>query len=357
MLSIVLVVIIFSLLVIAHEWGHFIVARRNGVKVEEFGIGFPPRMFGRKRKGTIYSINWLPIGGFVRLKGEDGEAKGKDSFASKGYWQKVKIVLAGVTMNLLIAYVLIVILLIAGIPAILPSGFVKLGPIKPSSIESSNLTVLAVNKGSAAEKSGIKVGDKILSINGQNLTTTEQLQTVTRDNTGKEVEIMFTQNGQAKSIKAQLGTDEKTGYLGLASQPIEIARYNPLVALVAGVVVLFQMVIATIAAFGEFIVGLFTRAQVSENVAGPVGIVGLFGGVMQFGWRFALAFIASISLSLAVINSLPIPALDGGRLFIMTLTRLGVKISQRNEALVHWAGFIGLILLIVIVTISDISRL
>ncbi len=357
MLSIVLVIIIFSILVIAHEWGHFIVARRNGVKVDEFGVGFPPRAFGRKVKGTLYSINWLPIGGFVRLKGEDGEAKGKDSFSNKGYWSKVKIVMAGVTMNLLIAYVLIVVLLIAGLPAILPSGFVKFGPIKPSRIETSNLLVLAVNKGSAAEKADIKVGSEIIAINNQNLTTTEQLQAETRKLAGQQVSLVVRKDGQDKTVQTTLGSDDKTGFLGLAAQPMEVARYNPLSALVAGVVVLFQMVVATIAAFGEFIVGLFTRARVSENVAGPVGIVGLFGGVMQFGWRYALAFVASISLSLAVINALPIPALDGGRLFVMTLTRLGVKISPQREALVHWAGFIVLILLVIIVTISDISRL
>jgi regulator of sigma E protease len=253
--------------------------------------------------------------------------------------------------------VLIVVLLIAGLPAILPTGFVKFGPIKPSSIETSNLLVLAVNKGSAAEKADIKVGSEILSINGQNLATTEQLQTTTREQAGKQVEIVVRKNGQDKTVQANLGSDEKTGFLGLAAQPMEVARYHPLAALVAGVVVLFQMVVATIAAFGEFIVGLFTRAQVSENVAGPVGIVGLFGGVIQFGWRYALAFVASISLSLAVINALPIPALDGGRLFVMTLSRLGVKISPQREALVHWAGFILLMLLVIIVTISDISRL
>lgn len=357
MLTIILVIIIFSLLVIAHEWGHFIVARRNGVKVEEFGIGFPPRMLGRKKGGTIYSINWLPLGGFVRLKGEDGEAKGEDSFAKKGYWQKVKIVMAGVAMNLLIAYALIVILLIAGLPAILPSGFVNIGPIKPSSVKTSSLTVLAVNKGSGAEKAGIKIGNTILSVNGQALTTTQQLQAITRENAGREIEMVVGSNNQNNSIRVQLGNDEKAGFLGIASQPFEIAYYNPLVALVAGVIVLFQMAIATVVAFGDFIIGLFTRAQVSQNVAGPVGIVGLFGNIAQFGWQYVVAFVASISLSLAVINALPIPALDGGRLFIMTLSRLGVKVSQRREALVHWVGFMALILLIIVITISDISRL
>ena len=220
MLSIVLVIIIFSILVIAHEWGHFIVARRNGVKVDEFGVGFPPRAFGRKVKGTLYSINWLPIGGFVRLKGEDGEAKGKDSFSNKGYWPKVKIVMAGVTMNLLIAYVLIVVLLIAGLPAILPSGFVKFGPIKPSSIETSNLLVLAVNKGSAAEKADIKVESEIIAINNQNLTTTEQLQAETRKLAGQQVSLVVRKDGQDKTVQTTLGSDDKTGLLGLAAQPL-----------------------------------------------------------------------------------------------------------------------------------------
>ena len=356
-ITILLIILIFSALVIAHEWGHFIVARRNGVKVDEFGIGFPPKVFSRIKGGTEYSINALPLGGFVRLKGEDEQLKAEDSFSSKSYRSRAKIIMAGVGVNFLIAYIILVILLVFGIPALLPSGFVKFGPIKPSKIETSPLLTVSVNKNSAAEKAGITTGTEIIKFNGQDVKTTEELQKLTKENAGNMVTVETRKSGNSKSYEVQLSKDGKNGYLGIAAEPMEIAKYNPLSALIAAFVAIVQLAIATVAAFGSFIAGLFTRAQVSSNVAGPVGIVSIFGGVMQFGWRYVLAFIASISLSLAVINSLPIPALDGGRFALMTLTRLGVKITPEKERIAHIVGFVFLIILIVIVTISDITRL
>ena len=355
-LTIIFIILIFLVLVIAHELGHFIVARRNGVTVDEFGIGLPPKIFSRKTKLTEFSINLLPFGAFVRLKGEDSDDKSMDSFAAKPYKSRAKIVMAGVGVNFLIAYVIVVILLIFGIPALLPSGFVKIGPIKPSSVQTSPLTTLSVNKDSAAEKAGIKAGSEILKANGNDLKTSDDLQSFTKENAGKNVELQINQSGEIKNVNVQLASDGSKGYLGIAAQPIELARYNPLSALVAAFIVIVQLAILTVSAFGSFIAGLFS-AKVSSDVAGPVGIVSIFGGVVQFGWRYVLAFIASISLSLAVINSLPIPALDGGRLLFMTLTRMGVKITPEFESKLHFTGFILLIILIVIVTISDISRL
>jgi regulator of sigma E protease len=265
--------------------------------------------------------------------------------------------MAGVGVNFLIAYVIVVILLIFGIPALLPSGFVKLGPIKPSQIQTSPLLTIGVNKNSAAEKAGITNGTEIIKINDQEVKTAEELQNLTKQNAGRNVTIETRKEGETKTLQLQLAKDGTNGYLGIAAQPVEIAKYNPLSALVAAFVVIIQLAILTISAFGSFIAGLFTKAQVSSDVAGPVGIVSIFGGVMQFGWRYVLAFVASISLSLAVINSLPIPALDGGRFALMTLSKLGVKITPEKEALAHWIGFALLIILIIIVTISDISRL
>lgn len=356
-LSIALIVVIFSLLIIAHELGHFIVARRNGVKVDEFGIGFPPRIFSIKKKGTEYSINLLPIGGFVRLKGEDGESSDDDSFASKGYRSRAKIVMAGVGVNFAIAYIIIVILLITGIPSILPSGFINVGPIKPSQIQQSNLVVIGVNEGSVAQKNGISKGNEIISLNQIDLKSTGQLQELTKQNAGKEVELAVKNKSQINTYKLKLGDNQQAGYLGVATQPIEKAKYSPLVAIVAAFIVLIQLAYLTLMAFVNFIAGLFTRAQVSEGVAGPVGIVSIFGSVMEFGWSYVLAFVASISLSLAVINSLPIPALDGGRMLVMTLSRLGLKIKPDKEARLHWIGFVFLIIILIIVTVSDISRL
>lgn len=356
-LSIILIVLIFSLLIIAHELGHFIVARRNGVKVDEFGLGFPPKIFSFKKKGTVYSINLLPIGGFVRLKGEDGESNDKDSFSAKGFRSKAKIIMAGVAVNFAIAYAIIVVLLIAGMPSILPGGFVDIGPIKPVEIKKSNLLVIGVSDQSVAKSAGIQRGDEIISLNQNNVNTTTQLQELTKQNAGKDVEIELKSNSENKTLKLKLGEDSEKGFLGVATQSVETARYNPFVAIVAAFIVLLQLAYLTILAFGNFIVGLFTRAQVGAEVAGPVGIVSIFGGVMEFGWRYVLAFVASISLSLAVINSLPIPALDGGRMFMMSLAKLGVKIDPDKEARYHWIGFLFLIVLLVIVTVSDISRL
>lgn len=355
--SIILMIIIFSILVIAHELGHFLVARRNGVKVHEFGIGFPPKLFGIKRGGTLYSFNLFPIGGFVRLKGEDPSEKGPDSFSSKGYKAKSKIVLAGVAVNLLIAYLIFYILMVFGLPGILPNGFVSVGPIKPNKVTTSSLLTMSVRKDSAAQKAGIPVGSEIIAVNGQSMATTDQLKEITKANAGKAVQIQIKDHGNSKEISAQLGSNEQEGYLGIAAQPVELAYYNPLTAIFAAFIAIAQLVLATLAAFGDFIVGLFTKASVSQNVAGPVGIASIFTVITKFGWKFILAFTASISLSLAVINSLPFPALDGGRFAVMTLQKLGIKISPEREALAHWIGFGFLIILIVIVTISDITRL
>ena len=356
-LTLIVVILIFSALVIAHEWGHFIVARRNGVKVDEFGVGFPPKLYGKTIGGTLYSLNLLPIGGFVRLKGEDQLVKDKDSFSSKSFRVKSKVVMAGVAMNLAIAYFIVLFLMVFGMPAILPSGFTSVGPIKLYKIDSSALKAVSITKGSAAEKAGIVIGNEIISVNGIETKTEDQLKASTKQNAGKSVELEVRRGSDTKIILVQLGTDSTKGYLGLAAQSEQRAYYNPFVAIIGAIITTFSLALLTVAAFGNFIVGLFTKAQVSGDVAGPVGIVSIFGSVMQFGWRYVLAFVASISLSLAVVNSLPIPALDGGRFALMVLTKFGLKITPEREALIHWLGFGFLIILVFIITISDISRL
>ncbi len=357
-LTIALVIILFSLLVIAHELGHFMVARRNGVKVDEFGLGFPPKLFGKTVNGTLYSLNLFLFGGFVRLKGEDQADKAQDSLSAQSYRVKSKIVLAGVAVNFSIAYFIILLLMVFGMPSILPSGFISVGPIKPYKIETSALKAVAISKDSAAENAGITTGTEIISVNGTAITSEDQLKSITSSNAGNVVEITTRpRGGEPKTLQVQLGSDASKGYLGLAAQSEQRAFYNPLVAIIGAIIATFYLAVLTISAFGDFLVGLFSKAQVSNNVAGPVGIVSIFGSVMEYGWRYILAFTASISLSLAVINSLPIPALDGGRFALMSITRLGVKIKPETEALMHWLGFGFLIILIIIVTISDISRL
>lgn len=350
------VIIIFSVLVIAHELGHFWVARRNGVRVLEFGIGFPPRIWSMKRGETRYSINLFPIGGFVRLFGEDDSQTGPRSFNSKSFWQKTKIVMAGVTVNFIIAYVIFTGLLIAGVPPIVQS-LPSFGPIHPITTTTNDLTVFSVSENSAAQKAGVVAGDKLVAIDAQNFTNSNDLRTYTKAHTGQNVTITYIHNGNQQEKVVVLGTDELAGILGLVAEPVQISRYSWWAAPFAALALMIQLVIATLAAFGTLIVGLFTKAKVSEGVAGPVGIVSLFSQIVHFGATYILLFIASISLSLAVINALPLPALDGGREFMMILRKIGVKITPERENLIHILGFGVLILLMIIISVSDISKL
>jgi regulator of sigma E protease len=355
-LIIIGVLIIFTILVVAHEFGHFTAARREGVTVEEFGVGFPPRVFSRRKGKTLYSINLFPIGGFVRLKGEDGSEKGKGSFANLTFWPKTRIIMAGVVVNLLIAYLIFTFLLIIGIPP-LGQDLPSFGPVKPSQSGESSLTVFGVTKDGSASKGGIAQGDNIVSIDNKPLEDNAQLRAYTIENKGKQVAIVISRNGQESSKIVTLGSDENTGVLGVSAEKTQLTSYAWWAAPFAALILMVQFVLATLAAFGNLIIGLIARREVSQQVSGPIGIVSVFSQIVNFGPRFVLLFVASISLSLAVINALPLPALDGGRQFVLILQKLGLKITPERENLYHLVGFIALISLMIIISISDIARM
>lgn len=356
-LTIILVVLLFSFLVLAHEFGHFIVARRNGVQVDEFGIGFPPKIWGVQKGKTLYTINLLPLGGFVRLKGEQGESHAVDSFAAKGAWVKSKILLAGVTMNLFIAYVIITGLLMVGMPPLLTSSLPTVGPIKPTT-GSTKLMIVEVTKGSVAQKAGLVAGNRIVSLGGVGLTTPDQLREEVSAQAGTSTTLVVDKNGEQSMLMVAL--PEKQGdkaLLGVSTVPETLQRYPWYAAPVAAILVIASMIWATLAAFGGLIVGLFTKAEVAQTVTGPIGITVIFSQVLKFGAAYVLGLVASISLSLAIINALPLPALDGGRLLIVILQRIGVRITDRVEAMVHTLGFVALIGLMIAVSVADILRL
>lgn len=356
-LVIILVLGIFSFLVIAHEFGHFILARRNGVQVDEFGIGFPPKLYGVKRGKTLYSINLLPIGGFVRLKGEQGEVGGKDSFGSQRTWVKTKILLAGVTVNFVIAYVIIAGLLVTGMPPITPGKLPSFGQ-RPSSVSDSKLLVVGVEPGSLAQKNAILQGGYIVSVNSQSVSSPDQLKSIIQANAGKSVKIAVVYHSSKRTVAVNLPAANGTkGLLGVATVTENLQRYSWWAVPIVSLVVCLQMILATLGAFGGLIVGLFTRAQVSQAVTGPIGITVLFGEILKYGPTYVFGLVASISLSLAIINGLPLPALDGGRLLVIVLQRMGIKITDRTEALVHATGFVLLIGLMIIVSVTDIMRL
>lgn len=356
MLIILLVIAIFGLLVFVHELGHFVAARRSGVEVEEFGFGFPPRAIGKKVGRTVYSINWLPLGGFVKLKGEDTADQGAGSFNAASFWSKTKILFAGVTMNLVAAYIILLGLCISGLPPVLANQF-SFG--QPTYDQPKQVMVVSVAKDSPAAKAGIERGEVVLSANGQPLESEQQLLDFTKAQAGQTVSFEVAGDQGTRTITTTLrGADEKQGQLGVTPIQTYKLQYRPVDAVITAAGLTAQMVWATLAAFGGLVAGLLTQGQVSQQVAGPVGIVSILANMAYFGVSYVLLFVASISVSLAVLNSLPLPALDGGRWTLIAAQKLTRRrLSERFEATVHTIGFAALIALMVVVTFVDIQRL
>lgn len=369
---------VLVILIVLHELGHAIAARRNGVVVEEFGIGFPPTAWKKKLKnGILLSINYLPLGGFVKLKGEYDSASGEGTYGGASFWVKTKILLAGVTVNWLTAAVLFAILALAGMPKLMNNQIIL--PFD-TRVEKSPLLVARVTEDSPADKMGLASQDEITHINDKKIDTAETLIATTKENSGKEVEIKYNRAGEAKSGKARLNTDDEAkdgGYLGVAPQQTETI-YSTWSAPIMGLATTGQMTYETVkgvgSILGKSIGGFFGQfvgtedsknqakqdlAYVSESVAGPVGILGvIFPAVIDSGVRYLVLLGALISLTLAVMNALPIPALDGGRWFTMAGFRLFKKdLTKEREENIQGAGFLVLLILTIMITWSDIGKL
>ncbi len=364
MLFILLVIFMFSLLVFVHELGHFLLAKRNGVGVEEFGFGFPPRVFGKKVGETIYSINLLPLGGFVRLTGEDAADRSPRSFGGASTWAKSKILLAGVVMNLLTAFVLFLGLALTGLP--------PLGPLEPKFLSSSfsqppQLLVARVEPNSPAAKAGLKRGDYLLSVNGQQLKTDEQLRETTRQNAGKPVELVLKRGDEQKTVSnVQLRQPSEQGILGVVSQSVYKLKYDPLQAIAAAGYLTLSLFWLTITAIVSLILqlpalvlGLFSPGvpQAAEGASGPLGIFQIMRSLEGFDPAYFVLLLANLSIALAGFNVLPLPALDGGRLAAILARKLpGVRFSDEAEARYHTLGFIALLMLVALITVYDVRR-
>jgi regulator of sigma E protease len=365
-LLLVLGLILFVGLVVVHEYGHFKVARRNGVDVEEFGVGLPPKVWGKKIKsGFEFSVNALPLGGFVRLKGENDADKSPGSFGAAPLWAKVKIMLAGVAMNLLVAYLMFLLLALIGMPKLVEDQFtVASDTTTIRQVENQGVVLVAkILEGSPADKAKIKSGDEIRSVNGEEINNPNQVVDITRSNAGEEIPIILQRGEQrlAKTVKLN-DQDQGQGYLGVVGESgekgIQIDRFSYSAPIVAGGVTLqfTQLTLKGIGtALGNLVVGNTDKA--SEQVAGPVGIFVLLREGTSLGLNFILMIIAIISLTLAIFNALPIPALDGGRLFVTLLYRaIRRPLTKSKENFIHGTGFVLLLSLLVLLTIVDVNR-
>lgn len=354
----VLGLLLFVLLVIIHEFGHYVAARLNGVDVEEFGIGFPPRIRGKRFKagGTLYSINWLPLGGFVKLKGEHDDDSAKGSYGAASFGKKSLILLAGVAMNLLAAAFILTILSWTGLPRIVEGQF---SVASDTQVIQNDVLITFVAEGSPADQAGLEVGDRIVRLNDQPLSSADELAPLTQSLAGQTVQVVVETDGQITSQAIRFNQDDsQDGHLGVIPGDFVVER-STWSAPIRGLALTGQFTWLTLkgifTTIGQLLVG--HGAAAAENVAGPVGIVVLLKDVSQAGLSFLLMFVALISVTLAVMNALPIPALDGGRLFVSGLYRvLRRPLKAATEERIHATGMAVLMGLVILITVVDVRR-
>ncbi len=354
---------ILTLLIFVHELGHFTVARLIGVAVEEFGFGLPPRIWGKKVKGTVYSVNALPIGGFVKLAGEDEDREDlkrlnlakQGSTLKKFFWARSKkergaILIAGVAMNFLVAVGITSYLLTQGVHE--PSGRVHVEKVLP---------------GSPAQQAGLQVQDVIISamvshtlVLPQKIATPKELIEFTKSNAGRPITLTVLRDGVEYSIilTPRAYPPKGEGPMGVAISDLEIKTYSWSEAPVVAVKINLSRGWEMLSSIGRMLWRLVTLQPVGAEVAGPIGIAQVTGEAVKFGWKAVLEFMSILSLNLAVLNILPIPALDGGRLVFVFLEKvLGRKIRPAFEKSTHQIGMIILLLLVILVSVNDILRL
>ncbi|MBI2984533.1 MAG: site-2 protease family protein [Candidatus Kerfeldbacteria bacterium] len=355
-MTLLLFILILSLLVFVHELGHFLAARRFGIGVLEFGFGFPPRLRGWRRGQTLWSINLIPFGGFVRLEGEtDRQSSSPTSFAQASWAKKFVILAAGVLMNYVLAWLLLSIVLSVGVT------------VDPTTIGRDSYQRLTqrrleafVSPGGSAAAAGLRSGDTIESINGQTFVSTDSLIAYARSQDYPPLTIVFRPaSGPSRTAminpRAASGTDRPLYGFGL--QSLATIRYPWYVTPFFGLKQTLSLTNQTWKGIAQLARELVVSGRVSQDLTGPVGIAVLIGEIRQLGLLAVLQFVAILSISLAVINFLPLPALDGGRAVFAVVEQIrGRPLSSRWEQAIHAAGFYLILLLLIIISIHDAQR-
>ena len=408
------------ILVVAHEFGHFIASRRNGVNVLEFGIGFPPRAIawikdektGKWRrlkrsewdksnvtkvvgaenkkavkstknreddkkifqKGLIFSLNWLPIGGFCQMDGESAEDERKGTFGNASFWKKTKILFAGVLMNWLVAWIILTILAWVGMPDFLDNQFTIEADTR---VDRTPVKIKQIHEDSPAERAGFLANDYILKINGEEVKTGSEVIEKNKENAGKEATYTIRRDVEELELSTTLNPADSEYLLGVTMESSQALSYSTWSAPIVGAGLTLQVTGETFRGLGELVWNLITGIgkqlsfdgevresgreaieTVGDSVTGPVGIIGVLFPSFTASGPANLAFLAAvISISLACMNVLPIPALDGGRWLLIAIYKLRKKrLTKETEEKIVARAFIILLALIVIVTILDITR-
>ncbi len=360
MLTILIFLLILSLLVLVHEAGHYFMARWSGMIVEEFGIGFPPKLFGRKdKRGTLWSVNAIPLGGFVRIKGEGGDERERfapGAFATKSIPKRFLVLVGGVVMNILAAWILFSVGFGIGLPSLLEGS-----TIPDSQILDRAVTIVDVVAGSPAATAGMVSGDEVVTIDGATFTSGEFAREALAPHAdGSPIVFVLERQGEqitAEVTPAYLETLQKEG-VGIALVETGTVRYPWYKAPVVGAQATAEMTVNVVGGFWGLITGVFTSEDVVSQLSGPIGIASLTGQVVSLGAIHVIQFAAMLSVNLAVLNILPFPALDGGRIFFLLIEAIRRKpLTMRIEQTIHGAGFALLLILVLFVTYQDLVKL
>lgn len=360
MLTILIFLLILSVLVLIHEAGHYFSARWAGMTVEEFGIGFPPKLFGKKdKRGTLWSVNAIPLGGFVRIKGEGGTEQERFSagaFATKSIFKRFIVLVGGVVMNIVAAWVLFSVGFGLGLPSILEGS-----TIPDSMVSDRGIHIVDVVAESPASTAGLLAGDEVVAIDGVTFATGDEARAALAPHAdGSPLVFTLARGSEEVTLEvtpAFIEELQKDG-VGIALVETGTVRYPWYKAPIVGAQATLEMTVSVVGGFWGLITGVFTSEEVVSQLSGPVGIASLTGQVVSLGVIHVIQFAAMLSVNLAVLNILPFPALDGGRIFFLLVEIVRRKpLTARIEQTIHGIGFALLLILVLFVTYQDVVRL
>lgn len=330
-------VLIFIALIIIHEFGHFIAAKLLGVRVNEFAVGFGPKLFSKKMGETVYKANLIPLGGYCSMEGEDTESSDPRAFCNKPAWRRFIIVVMGATFNLILGFILVA---------------AVLAPEK----RFTTTTIAEFSENAVSEQSGLKVNDKILSVDGRKIFTTYDLSYAFTNVKGGTVDMTVLRDGEDVKLRAiRFDTDEENG---ISYIKVDFRVYGREKTFLSFISETFKTGVSYCAVIWRSLIDLISGKYGISAVSGPVGVTAAIGSAAKQSLRNILPIAALITINLGLFNLLPLPALDGGRLlfiFIEMISRR--KVSEKYESLVHTVGFIILIGFMLLVTLKDIWSL
>ena len=362
-MSILIFILVLAILIIVHEYGHFIVAKKSGIRVDEFGLGYPPRakvLF--KRKGTIFTLNWIPFGGFVKIFGEtpdeesiSGEDKSR-ALIHKPKFVQAMVMFAGPLFNFLLAWLFILVALFIGLPASVSES------MNEKYILESKVVISEVLAESPASTAGIAIGDVIKEVSVgdtsyQDLGANDIKNLISQN---KEVQFLIDRKGEKITTTAKVEEFLIEGKPGIGIGLEEVGIYKPpfFVAIVESFRITGVMIAQIAVGLGGLIVDAFSGTADVSTLTGPVGIVSLVGDASALGFVYLLTFVAMISINLGMINLVPFPALDGGRILFLIIEKIkGSRISPVVANSLNSIGFLILITLMVVITFKDVINL